>query len=132
MCVCELFHLMKLSIDTFPLKIVTLKLKDNSKTDLKQNWKGWAELICSRIGTLAKFYKQSNKRMGSITLNLWNFAGCRTITLQARLSVNLLNIPSCNNTINYLQCLLVSAFCSNHRMTTHHFELMKNHTLILI
>ena len=74
-CVCELFLLMKLSIDTFPLNIFTLKLKDNSKTDLKQEWKWWAELICSRVGTLAKFYKKGNKSLGSITFNSWNFAG---------------------------------------------------------
>ena len=35
-CVCELFHLMKLSFDTFPLEIFTLKFKDNSKADLKE------------------------------------------------------------------------------------------------
>jgi hypothetical protein len=125
LCVCELFHLMKLSIDTFSLEIFTLKLNDNSKTDLKQDWKEWTELICYRIGILAKFYKKGIKRLGSITLNLWNFAGCRSIKFANKtLSVHLLHIPSCNKTFNYLQRLLVSAFCSNHHMIRHHFELM--------
>jgi len=61
---------MQLSIDTFPLEIFTLKMKDNSKTDLKQEWKFWAELICSSIGTWAKFYKKGNKRLSYITFNL--------------------------------------------------------------
>jgi hypothetical protein len=38
-----------------------------------------------------------------------------------------LNSPSCNNTINRSQWLLVSAFYSGHHQTMHHSELKINH-----
>ena len=46
--------------------------------------------------------------------------------------IHLLIIPSCNNSVNNIQCLQVSAIFSGRHQTMRHFELNKMFKIILI